>query len=256
METLLHDSETSRFPFESIDNSRDQFNKQIEDISRIFASNTPNFPEGYVCGELELAMELRLRGQHTNFHLIFTAIQDGSVGHSPAADSLNFHSSDESSSCCGNQYRVLVSSPYHVECPQRLIPSAVWLGLTKDGVQLRRNTGTPSLESVFEVSGILGEGETGSINFGFRRITGLGDSESDTVDGMIESRPEIAENISNDFLKLLRQFFEKANLEDSPASLFWVRLDKGLVHVRTSEESSGFPFQFGKVFLCPRDLAA
>jgi hypothetical protein len=94
-------------------------------------------------------------------------------------------------------------------------------------MQFRRNTGTPSLESVFEISSLPSEGEASGFDLRFREVICGSMGSGSCVNGMVEGRSEITENISGNLLKLLRQFFNESNLENGPTSLLRVRLDKG-----------------------------
>jgi hypothetical protein len=207
-----------------------------------------NFPECYKKSEIDVTLALRSRPLGEEFHLVFCAIP-----HMVKWDAQETASTPHTRTCdlgdCdkGQKERVFVAVACAVQCDEEMISSVVRLEAAQERPNLLRYMGAPPFKLVFESGLSAGKWEVGIPGFG--TIT----RESYSVDGMVQSCPEIIHGISGKEGQPLWDFTHQADFLNYVTDLFRVWLFKGFAggHLK---ESSDLAIEFVNVFPSPCEL--
>ena len=129
---LRNQSENSSLSLRSDQDIRDFVRKSVEDSKHWFATHTLNFAKSYIEGNIELVFKSCIRTDTGEYDLVFVAIEDefreeGRV--------TNMNDADLSCSFAVQSHRaqdsMLICVTHILECPEKIIPSFVWLERNK-----------------------------------------------------------------------------------------------------------------------------
>lgn len=240
--------------FGSHQDALDYADKVVEDCNGFLAAHNLNVIEAYERGDAYLVLQVGVIGGAPCEHdLLFGAIphdwgvdhpewfgyslQDlqagkGELPRPPGIDS------DGSQDC------VFVSTTYLVQCPERVIPSLVWLERPKQRDDLLRDMLAIPLSTNFEIRGVASE----------RKVAMATRRKRDRVSSVVKGFPEIVDGVPSD-LGSLRQGLRAPHLVHDFLGLIRVGFRNNFVGVALFERDDSV-FEILDVNLCSRKFTA
>ena len=225
--------DTPRLSFSSHEDALDFARQSVEDSKRFLVAHNANLIERYEQGHAAFQLKVGFNGNlgsPCEYEFLVGAVPlnwrecDVKV---PCVLSVTdgclvgpLHGDFESSERC-----VLVCTNYLVQCPQKIIPSLVWLELSKERDNFLRKLFTVVSDTAFKVSGAASEGEVAFV--GTRDACDRRDLEGQ----MIQSFSQIVDGIASDFRDPFGQRTNPLDLVQHFVRILRVSLDERLVGV-------------------------
>src|SRR5437588_10313313 len=157
---MLDETKPLRLRFESHDDALDFANEFVERANRWLAVNDLNAANHYMRGDGEIHIAIRVRPDAEEFHLVLRAVPDGGLNNEAAAEEVCLIERDGSVTP-GNRGddSVFIGVTEGVKCPEKIVPSFVWLERAKECRDFFGKVFTLPLYGVFKMSGVFGKGE-------------------------------------------------------------------------------------------------
>lgn len=204
-----------------------------------------NIAESYIKGVIELHCEFSVDGRFGKYHLVFGAIPLGAL-------------EDFETFTLTRSLRHKAGSPHHdrpedsmfigvtklVQSPEKVIPSFVWLKRAHQVKNFFREFSAATIKGVWEFGSRTCEREKGVIG-------GEAAQLRDRTDSLIESSPEVINNVDDMAVKSTRHLFSQLELEQLVSAVS-VKISDSSVVVGL-EERIHFPLKFGYVIVSPVD---
>ncbi len=204
--------------------------------------------EDYEKFEIDVALRLRSRFSGEEFHLIFCAVPGMNIWNPHfAASTPQVSANNTGNSSTGDEERVFIAVTCLVECNEYIVPSLVRLERAKQRPHFRWDIFTPSFKFIFKLGEVSSEWEVGVLNSGTAR------RDSNGVNGMIERRPEVIDDIPGDQGKLFGDGASQAHLLHDVLRLVRVRIGKKFPGI-IFNEAPDFPYEFIDVFATPSEF--
>ena len=238
----LDEAESARLRFNSHDDALNHANKLVEDWNRRCAVYALDIAECYKSGHADICINFATRHDAKKFHFVFRPIPDGRWDAKSARDNNLLEVDATRSSGYRANDAVFVGASEFIECPQRVIPSFVWLERGEEVNDFLRHVFADSVYGVLKFRLGVTDREIGvhPLLAGLESVNSLVECGAEVVNGVngdaIQSDWQgLSELDLIDFLRRVR-----INLNDSAV---WVSFD----------ELGDLPFKISDVMLCPRE---
>lgn len=247
--SLSDDPDSLTLSFSSQDDALNFAKQAVQDSKDFLTANNLNIAERYVKGELALVAKFRTRLGDGVYQLLFCAIPSWCADESsgPHRHRVDEHMHASAGETDARNYSVLISGSYPVKCPEKIVPSFVWLERSKERHNILGDILTSSLDYIFEVGSTAGEGEVST--FRVRASTGDGCH----ISGLVEGGSHIAERIDSNVGETFWEGFDELKLVHALESVVVELNDVGAWIGFT--ECIDFYRQVTEVFLCATDAS-
>jgi hypothetical protein len=240
----LHDSEPPRLSFSSQEDALNYARHVVEDSKRRLAAY--NLIERYIEGDYYIVISewYRVGGNDKVYDLIFSSVPPklGYCCWIGGKDAFDFNIGNKDNLGIS---AMLISDTYIVECPEKIVPSFVWLERAKKRYDVRMNIPAPSLNHGLQSDPILAEGEISPLRVGDSR------GDSNGISHVVKGIPKIKDSLFSNESEIIREGFSKPNFVQIINSLTVKLYNIGPVFCIAEKYLSLFK---GKnVFLCARE---
>lgn len=242
LEQDLHEADTFGLRFDSHDDALNFAAKQVEDSKRWQAAHELNIAKHYASGNLELCLKCAARFHAGQFHLVFSAIPYESHDFKTAAAKLSVFKNDLAGlDRNGNNDRVFVGITEFVQCPEKIVPSFVWLESANEILDFYRDFFTASVDLLVQAGTLISEGKSRVVSF-----SSSGDSSR--VTRMIERGSQAVDCVKDSEGESLWHRLNKLDLVNFLGGIRICLDDRG-ARVRV-DELSNLPFEISDLTLC------
>jgi hypothetical protein len=166
-------TETKTLRFNSGQDAFDFAYHVVENSNRWLVSNSLNWPERYEKGNLHIVFNVRLGADDGQYDLVFVHVPSGweseaAVG-TRHGEILDVNVSDIRPD--GDEQPMLGPIRHFIECPDKIVPSFVWLERAKQREDIRQQifASTPVNYVSFQFGGAVGNGKVGVLGVGLAR---------------------------------------------------------------------------------------
>jgi len=166
-----NDAQQSGLRFRSQQDALNFAEHSAEEGNRWFSAHSVNFAKRYEKGELDIVLNFSARPYTGKYHLIFFAIPMGRE-HGQSAGSLHVaYSNPLDGHTDGDDQPMFAAVANPVECPDKVVPSFVWLERAKKRHNLRRQIfASATLDNVrLKLHRRIGDGKVSSLGVGLPR---------------------------------------------------------------------------------------
>ena len=238
-------SNTARLCFDSQDDALDFARRSVEKSQNWLARNSLDFAKRYKEGELEIVIHLSVVARAEEYDLVFFAVPVVSGDRSASRDS-HIASMKPGGGRAHRDDEPMIAFPANpVECPNYVVPSFVRVETPKEREDIRWEILAIASESIFKLSGRVGDGKMNTIGSASSR------GNSDRVHRLIEGGSQAIDHIVGEVgVPVGKQFRES----DFVKLVNAIRVGLNETHVWFFLEKLLDPsIKIANLFLCPRD---
>lgn len=237
------ESDSLGLRFDSHDDALDYARAVVENANRLLAVKELNVANRYIEGELEI--HLVSYWDRTEYHLVFRSIPNRPIKAKgwPATNLGNADGYISRDCPDGSDDVVFICATELVECPEKVIPSFVWLERPHKVADFIRQVLTPPLECTLELGGVGSEREVRWLN---------GSKTRDGVQGLVERGAEVGGSVRSNTRQIDGQLLEKFQRVQLARAIV-ITLNDNAVGVRI-EENITLPLKVTDVILCKSDV--
>ncbi len=237
----LEESDSSGLSFDSHDDAVNFINKSVQDSLDWLAVHNQNIADDYMSGKVDVRLHCRTLNTAEEYHFVFRPIPTGREK-LEASSFLNFdvpEVNERRADCDRCEDAVFVGVAEFVECPEKIVPSFVWLESANEIDNLLWKRFATSFQGRLKIGSTVREREVGVTTFGSPK----------SVTSLVESRPQVVNSIGGNSLQARWHGLNELDLVRVLASVR-LTLDEGFVGL-SFEEFGGLPFEIIEVIVSP-----
>lgn len=250
LKTELDEADSLGLRFDSHNDAVSYVEKIFQDSLRRLAVYNFNVAKNYMSGKIDIRLHCRALVTKEEYHLVFCPIPDRQLQCEPctntAGDKVDFfETNDGRTGGDRSKDAVFVGVADFVQCPEKIVPSFVWLEPANQINNLLRERFATSFNGSFKLSGIARERERGVPALLSRRLEG--------VAGLVERRAQVVDRVSRNVFERNWHGLSELDLVRLTVALRIILTD---VTVGVSfEEFRDLPFEVLDVLVSPRNAA-